>query len=303
MLIAAAALLWGTVGVSTRGIYELGATNALSIGFFRLALAAPAMLIGCAAVLGRGALRIGRSAALLAALVGVMLGLYQAFFFTAIAHAGVAIAVLVTLCTAPVLAALMGAVLTRERLTWPVAAALVLALGGTALLIGVEPGAGLPAGAGLGVLFALGSAFSYAMITVLGGMVAGRAHQLQVNAIAFVTGAVLLLAVALPTGFVVSYTPLGWGLLLYLALVPTALAYALFLRGMRTTAATSATIVTLLEPLTSTMLAWLLFGERLGPLGLLGAVLLLGALGVLYIGTGGERRERSPQPVPQLEAE
>jgi DME family drug/metabolite transporter len=64
--------------------------------------------------------------------------------------------------------------------------------------------------------------------------------------------------------------------------VPTALAYVCFLAGMRHTTATVATIATLIEPLTSTTLAWLLFGERLGPLGLLGGALLLGAIGLLY---------------------
>jgi DME family drug/metabolite transporter len=69
--------------------------------------------------------------------------------------------------------------------------------------------------------------------------------------------------------------------LLYLGLVPTALAYWLFLNGLRHTPATTASILTLAEPLTSTVLAALLFGERLAPLGLLGAALLLAAMGVL----------------------
>lgn len=73
-----------------------------------------------------------------------------------------------------------------------------------------------------------------------------------------------------------------WVLLVYLGLIPTALAYVLFFGGLRYTTATTASIATLLEPLTSTALAWLLFGERLGPLGLLGAVLLLGAIALLY---------------------
>lgn len=89
-------------------------------------------------------------------------------------------------------------------------------------------------------------------------------------------------------GLHLSYPPAGWLLLLYLGVVPTALAYALFLLGMRHIAATAASIVTLLEPLVAAGLAWLLLGERLGPLGLLGATLLLGAVALLS--TGKERR-------------
>jgi DME family drug/metabolite transporter len=83
-------------------------------------------------------------------------------------------------------------------------------------------------------------------------------------------------------GFVLSYPVSGWVLLLYLGLVPTVLAYVLFLEGIRHTTATAASITTLLEPLTSTLLAWLFFKEQLGVFGLLGAMLLLGAIVLLF---------------------
>jgi drug/metabolite transporter (DMT)-like permease len=37
------------------------------------------------------------------------------------------------------------------------------------------------------------------------------------------------------------------------------------------------------EPFTAAVLAWILFREELGPLGLLGAGLLLGAMGVILL--------------------
>jgi DME family drug/metabolite transporter len=51
---------------------------------------------------------------------------------------------------------------------------------------------------------------------------------------------------------------------------------------MRTIPATVASVVTLLEPATATVLAWVLFGERLGPGGAPGLLLLGGALALLY---------------------
>lgn len=282
LLIALAALLWGTVGVSTRALYTLSATDALSIGFFRLALAAPLLLAGCLAVLRARAWRIAWRDMGLALLLGAFLGLYQVSYFTAVGAVGVTVAVLVTLCTAPVIAALLGAAVARERLTRPAGLALLCALAGTALLVGRGPEQGLGGGALAGVLFALAAAFCYASITVCGRLVAGSAHPLQVNAVAFSAGALLLLLIATPGGLATGYPAAGWGLLVYLGLGPTVLAYWLFMRGMASTSATTATIVTLLEPLTATLLAWLLFGERLGPLGLLGALLLLGAMAVLY---------------------
>jgi drug/metabolite transporter, DME family len=295
LLIALAALLWGTVGVCTRALYELSATNALSIGFFRLGLAAVALVAGSLATLRSAAWRLAPRDAGLAALIGAMLALYQACFFTAIGYAGVAISTLVTLCTAPVLAALLAVAVARERLKPAMVLALLLALAGTWLLIGLEPGAAMPAGILVGVLFALGSALGYATMAVCGRLMTSGARPLQINAVAFSTGALLLLVLALPTGFVAQYPAAGWGLLLYLGLVPTAFGYVLFLRGIASTSATAATVVTLLEPLVATLLAALLFGERLGALGALGALLLLGALGVLYRGAGN--REAPTQDV------
>ncbi|NTU80252.1 MAG: EamA family transporter [Chloroflexales bacterium] len=279
-LIAGAALLWGTVGVTTQSLYQLSATNALSIGFFRLALAAPVLLLTCALLYGR-AWRLQARDIRVAVLLGALMAVYQVAYFTAISYTGVTIAVLVTLCTAPVIAALLGGLLLRERMSRVVALALAGALLGTGLLVGVRP-AGAEAGRlVIGVLFALASALGYASITVCGRLLGPQARPLEVNAVAFSVGALLLLAGTLPVGLATSYTPLSWGLLLYMGLVPTALAYMLFLAGMRRTTATIATLITLLEPLTGALLAWALFGERLAPLSLVGATLLLLSLGLL----------------------
>jgi drug/metabolite transporter, DME family len=279
--IALAAILWGTVGVATQAIYGLSETNPLSIGFFRLALAAPPLLFISWRMLGPRAWRIPLRDLALMAIIGAMLGLYQACFFAAIRQTGVAIATLVTLCTAPVMVAAISVGLGRERMTRLVAASLGLALSGTALLVGFYPGAAMPEASLIGVLFALGSGFGYAVLAVVGRQLADRYHPLQVNAIGFSVGALLLFALALPSGLVLRYPAEGWLLLLYLGLVPSALGYWLFFSGVRTTGATAASIITLLEPLTATLLAWGLFGERLQPIGLLGALLLLAAIGLL----------------------
>ena len=284
----AAAVLWGTVGIATRELYALYPTTPLSIGLLRLAISVPALVAACWLTLGwRGfTVRSWRDGALIA-LIGTLTALYQVCYFAAIARVGVGIAVLVTLCVAPVLVALLGSVVLRERLTLGVAGAMACALGGTALLILGQPAAiQAPANALSGVLLALGSAFSYAVVALCSRGLASRYHPLTPITLGFAVGALALLPFALLDGLVLSYPavhglPAGWLLLVYLGLVPTAFAYALFLRGMRTTSATVASIVTLLEPLTSTTLAWLLFGERFGPLGIVGAALLLGAIGLL----------------------
>src|SRR5262245_22942726 len=285
LLILLAALLWGTVGVTTRAIYDLSETNALSIGFFPLALATPALLLACWYTLGRRAFRIApRDLALMLA-IGAAVAFYQVCYFAAIVRVGVAVAVLITLCTAPVLVAILAAVFLRERLTAAVLLALSCAIAGTVMLVWVAPSqAQAQPETIVGVLLALASALGYAVIALGSRALAGRYHPLQPITVGFGAGALLLLPFAIWAGLTVAYPLLSWLLLLHLGLLPTGLGYVLFRSGMRHTTATVASGVTLVEPLLSTLLAWLLFGERLGPLGLLGAALLLGAIALLYRG-------------------
>lgn len=211
-------------------------------------------------------------------LIGAMMALYQLCYMSAVRYAGVTVAVLVTLCVAPVIVALVSALWLHEPLTRRIGAAMVAALGGTVLLIGLQPGEPADANVVLGATLALGSATAYAVVTLASRALAPRYHPLQPLAIGFAFGAVVLLVVGLVVGLVVAYPLPAWGVLLWLGLVPTALAYVLFLAGLKHTPATVASIAALAEPLTATALAAWLFGEQLGSSGALGAGLLLSAL-------------------------
>src|SRR5579875_264673 len=60
----------------------------------------------------------------------------------------------------------------------------------------------------------------------------------------------------------------------------------LFQVGIRSVSATVASIVTMCEPLTAAILAWMLFHEEFGPFGLPGAGLLLGAMALILLAPG-----------------
>ncbi|HEY0605646.1 MAG TPA: EamA family transporter [Herpetosiphonaceae bacterium] len=303
-LILIAALLWGTVGVATKAIYTIADTTALSVGFLRLAIATPVLLVACWHTCGRHAFRISPRDLPLMLLIGVTMALYQVCFLGAIPRIGVASTTLITLCTAPVIVALLAAALLGEVLTSRVVLALVAGLVGTVMLSWTNP----EALAGrhttvVGVGLAVSSALSYSIMTLCSRALAGRYHPLQPMTVGLGAGALLLLPFALVSGITVSFPPAGWGLLLYLGIVPTALAFVVFLMGMEYTTATVASIITLIEPLTATMLAWLLFDEQLGLLGLLGAALLLGAIGLLYLGSRQQvRRSSRERTQPDLDS-
>jgi DME family drug/metabolite transporter len=216
--------------------------------------------------------------------MGGLQALYQSCYSAAIPYAGVTVSTLIALCAAPVIVALFSALVIRKPLTLITLVALVSALGGTVLLVATPSHLMGKASVSLpGVLLAFLAACGYAGFILCGRLLTDRNHPLQVNSIAFGTGALLLLLFALPTGLVIVYPARDWLILLYLGCIPTALAYGLFQIGMRSLSATVVSIVTLFEPLTAAILAWIFFGEELGPLGLLGALLLLGAMALILL--------------------
>jgi len=288
-LILLAGVLWGTVGITSKLLYGSSTTTPLSVGFFRLAISVPVLLSACWTVQRSKMFEVAGRDLLLMILTGLMTALYQLCYLAAVERAGVAVATLITLCTAPVMVAIFSAFITRQRPSGCIMLALAGSLAGTAVLVVFQDAPGDLSMNGSGKLLALGSAFGYAVIALTTRSLAGRYHPIQPIAISFSIGAAILLAVALAKGIVWQYSPLGWGLLAYLGVIPTALAYVLFIAGMRHTTSTVASIATLVEPLTSTMLAWMVFGERFSRLGFAGAALLCISLALLYRGGRASR--------------
>ena len=153
--------------------------------------------------------------------------------------------------------------------------ALVCALLGSVLLVGLHRPEGTQYNVFVGSIFALLSAATYACMIICGRFLAGGYHALQVTAVTFSVGTIVLAALNLANGMLVVHTAQGWLLVVYLGLVPTALAYWLFQTGLRSVTATAASIVSLLEPMVATLLAWMLFGETLAATGVAGAGLMI----------------------------
>jgi drug/metabolite transporter, DME family len=276
-----AATLWGTVPVATNAIYQQAQTNALSLGFLRLALSLLILVPTAVFVTKPRHWRLPWRDLALLLLFGASMALYQVCYFAAIPRIGVTTAALVTLCTAPLMVAILGRFFLGERLSFRVYMAMLLAISGVLMLIGMD--AFIDASSIVpGVLLALGAAFGFAVVALSTRALTGRYHSLQLIAIGMAAGALILLPFALFNGLVLQYPPTAWLLLMHLGLAPTALGYIFFFYGLRFTQAAVASTINLLEPLTSALLAWLIFDERLGLTALLGAMALLLAMALLY---------------------
>ena len=286
-----AAVLFGTTGTAQ----ALGpdATTPLGVGAVRLAVGGLALL----AVLPLLGASVGRAARLWRTRAGLVAGgctaLYQVCFFAAVERTGVALGTLVTIGSGPVFAGLMAAVVLRERPERSWAAATAACVSGLALLSLAGAGAG---GADpVGLMLALASGAGYAAYTVAAKqlLVAG-APSSEVMAAAFGLGGLLLLPVLLTQPLAWLGMPGGLALAAYLGLVTTTTAYVLFGRGLAVLPAGPVTTLVLAEPLVATALGVGLLHERLPPLGVAGAGLVLAGLAL----QGAAASRRAPVPVP-----
>ncbi len=128
-----------------------------------------------------------------------------------------------------------------------------------------------------GNLLALGSGvcFAFYIIAIRWIGERGDAATAWGNVVAAAVAAPFALAGASTTA--ASLTLRDVAILVFLGAVQMALAYRLFARGVRGTTAVEASLLVLIEPVLSSIWAWVIVGERPGPYALAGGAIVLGA--------------------------
>ncbi|MFC9618725.1 DMT family transporter [Streptomyces sp. NPDC056930] len=298
-----AGVAWGTAGAAASLIFEVSDLGPLALSFWRC-------LGGLVLLLAALALRARRAAVpaeprrrrLLRVLgTGVGLTVFQSAYFAAVEATGLAVGTVVTLGAGPVFI-VVGARLTMgERLGRGGLTAVVGALAGLAVLVLGGDGATVhPAGVSLALLSAAG----YATITLLTrwlGRDGGATDSLTTSAWAFGIGAVGLLPMAAAEGLVPHTAQAAQvvTLLVYVAAVPTALAYVLYFAGAAAVRAATVSVIMLLEPVSAAVIAVVVFREQLTAATAVGTLLLLAAVAGLAFAearSGAHARRRAAVP-------
>jgi DME family drug/metabolite transporter len=271
-----AALCFATTG--TAQALGPSGTNPVGVGAARI-LVGGALLVAVALALpGAFAGRWSPKAVLAAA---AAVASYQLAFFAAVADTGVAVGTIVALGSAPTLAGLFEWLLERRRPEPRWALATALACAGVALLAlsGGQASVSPP-----GIALAVVAGGSYAVYTLAAKRLLNRGHAPEaVMAVAFGLGAVVLLpALALSSPSWLLQAD-GIALALFLGVIPTALAYILFARGLRRLSASETATLTLAEPLTAGALGAIVLAEPVTAASAAGAGLVLAGLLALGI--------------------
>jgi DME family drug/metabolite transporter len=273
-------LLWGTGGLTGSLLGRVAGLSAIAVAACRLT--AGGVLIVCYLTATRKTWPSGRAAWARITLIGLLAAIFQSCYFAAVSLTSVPLATLITIGAAPVI------VLGAERAIGRPAGRLAvlttgLAVTGLGLLVGLPSGfreSAVLASAGMAVLAAAG----FAAITLISMRPVAGLDDLTVTGFGFTVGGLLLMPLAWLAAGGITFRPglAAIGLLVALGTGPTAVAYTLYFRGLRTVAASTAARMALLEPLTGAILAALLLGERLSVTGISGAA-IIGAAVILTV--------------------
>jgi DME family drug/metabolite transporter len=274
VLLVLAGVLWGTGGLAGALLQSAAGLQPVPVAAYRL-LVGGVLATVVVACLGQLRYLRGRPALVRLVVSGVLLAEFQAAYQVAVARISVSLSTLITIGCVPVFVA-VGTGLRERR--WPaprVAVAILGSVAGLALLSGAPAGVdGWRAVTGVGASLLAGGGFALLTLVTARPM----AGQHAITCVGLLLGGVLLLPLAIVDGMAVPMTGGVLGLVAFLGLVPTAVAYGAYFAGLRHTHPTAAALATMLEPLTATVLAVSLHGERLDLAGVAGAILIAGAL-------------------------
>jgi drug/metabolite transporter (DMT)-like permease len=145
---------------------------------------------------------------------------------------------------------------------------------------------GFSAGEPLGIGIVAIGLVGFVIFGILGREVA-RARQvdtLSLTAIPLAFGGGLLLLIAFPIEGLPQVSMTGWSIVLWLAVVNTALAYMVYNHSLRMLTALEMNVLLNLSPLGTAVLAWLLLGERLSSIQIVGILTVIG--GVILVQWG-----------------
>lgn len=265
-------LIFGTLGVVRRYVPLSSAMLALCRG----ALGSVFLLVF---VLVRGGkLKLPeRKATLWLVLTGAVMGLNWMLLFEAYSYTTVAAA---TMCyyMQPTIVILLSPLVFRERLSGRKLACAAAAIVGMLFVSGVLSGGIGQVRDIRGIAFGLGAAALYAAVIILNKKVV--VEDIYAKTVIQLAGAALVMIpyVLLTEGVPeLTLTAADIGMVLLVGIVHTGITYALYFGSMQRLKAQTVAVMSYIDPVFALLLSAAVLHESLTPLGILGAVLIIGS--------------------------
>ena len=279
-MVVSAAVCWGIMATVAKLLFRDRGVDPVILAVIRADLAS-ITLFAVLSLFGPGRLRIQRRDFWAAATVGIIgLAVNNFFYFQSLHLTSVATALLLQY-QAPILVALYTVLVQGQRLCGRVILAMAMALLGCALVVRAYDPAVFRVNL-LGVAAGLGGAAAFAFYILAGRAALRRLDAWTLLAYAYLSAALAWSVLVPPWRIMASGFGLGmWGAFLAVATIGTVVPFGLFIGGLRFLPPTQGSIVSMLEPVVAAVAAYLILGETLLPLQILGGGLVLAGVVVV----------------------
>ena len=277
LLVILGSLCFSTTGTA-QALAPDGATP-LVIGAIRLWVGGLAMIAWCLLARQIPSVKGWPAGRTILSALGILV--YQLTFFMAVWRTGVAVGTVVAIGTTPIAGGILGVIFLKEKPAKIWYPATLVAIAGLCFLsltdnIKADP---------VGLLLALTAGFSYGIYSVFSKSLVKDRNPGQVMTVLFIIGAVLITPVFFiyPTAWIAS----GAGVMvsLHLGIVTTALAYTLYLGGLKLTPVSAGVTLSLFEPFAAACWGIFLLHEPVSAQHVLGIILLFSSTVLLAVKT------------------
>jgi drug/metabolite transporter, DME family len=291
LYIASATFLWGVAATLGRAAFTgrllrgetLRPINPLILSQSRATFSFIVLLFALVLLRGWKRLRLpardlGRM--LVLGILGVAASNY--LYYLAIQRTNVATAIILQY-TAPILVLLYSVARGLQKPSLQRVAAVGLAVTGIAFVIGIFSAGGFHLDA-IGVLAALGAAFSFAFYNIGGHSILARYDRWTVLLYVILSASLFWIVVNPPWKIVAAHYSLEqWLFLLVFSLISVLGPFSLYFAGLQHLEPTRAIVVSCLEPVFSIVIAAFVLGEVMRPLQTVGIVFVLVAIVVVQL--------------------
>lgn len=226
-------------------------------------------------------------------------GFYQLLFMVGMTTTRAGIAALI-IAASPAWVAIIGQLMGRERVSMRTWTGIGLQLVGVACVVLSTHALAGAGQAAIGTILILVASVLWSLYTVLLQPYTTRVHPLHLASVTLVSGAALMLVVAIPGLIRLDVRAValsGWVALTYSTLLAMVVAYLLYYRGIRVIGPTRTAVYGNLQPVIAIIVAWALLKEAPGLWQWIGTALIM--LGLLLSRSAPLTPVTDTQPILQ----
>ena len=302
------AIILSTTAIFIRYLTTTYQIPPLMLAFWRELIVALTLLITLGLI--RPAwLRVSPSHLGYLAIYGLMLALFNSLWTLSVSLNGAAVSTVLVYCSAA-FTALLGRWFLKERLGWAKILAVAISLGGCVLVSGVLDPAAWKLHL-IGIVSGVFSGLMWAIYSLMGRSAAQRGLNPWTTLLyTFGLAAIFMLCVNLfstghipgaaarPSDFLwLGKAWIGWGILFLLSAGPTLCGYGLYNVALSYLPSSVVNLIATSEPVFTAIIAYLLLGERLTWVQILGSLLTLGGVVFLRIYEGWLAVQATREPL------